>query len=131
MRRILVPVLTAGFAAALTIAGPASGASASVSVTGTASCPSGYLCVWDQTSYNGNIYKFSGTNKSWTSWAINDHDASWYNHGTSGLKACIWGDEYSVIWGWGGGLKSVASGTSSPSDSNRAYKGSSNSWGNC
>ncbi|MEV0787590.1 peptidase inhibitor family I36 protein [Streptomyces sp. NPDC050423] len=28
----------------------------------TADCPSGYLCVWDQTSYNGHMYKFSGSN---------------------------------------------------------------------
>ncbi|WP_338933150.1 peptidase inhibitor family I36 protein [Streptomyces netropsis] len=124
MRRTLVSILAAGFAAALTIAGPVSDASAAP--TGTAACPSGYLCVWDQINYQGNMYKFSGKNASWAAWAINNHDSSWYNHGTSGLDACVW--QYEGYWG---SVKVIKAGTSSPSDSGHAHLGSSNSWGDC
>ncbi|MFI9213941.1 peptidase inhibitor family I36 protein [Streptomyces sp. NPDC053253] len=122
MRRTLIPLVSVGFAAALTLAGPASSASAA----GTADCPRGYLCVWDQTNYQGNMYKFSGTNFSWGSWAIDNHDSSWYNNGTSGLNACVWQGV-----GYTGSVKAIRSGTSSPSDATHAHRGSSNSWGNC
>ncbi|MFC9393567.1 peptidase inhibitor family I36 protein [Streptomyces sp. NPDC057027] len=125
MRRTLMSALTACFAAALTLVGPAAGG-ASALPSGTAACPSGYLCVWDQINYQGNMYKFSGSNSSWAAWAINNHDSSWYNHGTSGLNACVWQYE-----GYLGSVKVIRAGTSSPSDSGHAHLGSSNSWGNC
>ncbi|MBB4983403.1 MULTISPECIES: peptidase inhibitor family I36 protein [Streptomyces] len=125
MRRTLMSALTACFAAALTLGGPAAGG-ASALPSGTAACPSGYLCVWDQINYQGNMYKFSGSNSSWAAWAINNHDSSWYNHGTSGLNACVWQYE-----GYLGSVKVIRAGTSSPSDSGHAHLGSSNSWGNC
>ncbi|MBP0448793.1 MULTISPECIES: peptidase inhibitor family I36 protein [unclassified Kitasatospora] len=123
MRRFLTSLLTLGFAAVLSVAAPVAGAGAAT--TGTAACPSGYLCVWDQTEYRGNMYKFKDAN-SWESWAINNHDASWYNHGTSGLCAYVW--QYSD---YSGTVKVIKPGTSSPSDSAHAHRGSANSWGNC
>ncbi|MFD9104646.1 peptidase inhibitor family I36 protein [Streptomyces virginiae] len=125
MRRTVISVLTTCLAAAFTVAGPATSASAAPS--GTAACPSGYLCVWDQTNYQGNMYKFAGSNSSWAAWAINNHDSSWYNHGTSGLNACVW--QYEGYWG---DVKVIRAGTSSPGPDNaHAHEGSSNSWGNC
>ncbi|WP_326763471.1 peptidase inhibitor family I36 protein [Streptomyces sp. NBC_01591] len=125
MRRTLVSALTtAGIAAALTVIGPVS--STSAAPTGTAACPSGYLCVWDQTGYKGHMYKFSGKNASWEAWPINNHDASWYNNAKSGLDACVWqGKNYT------GSVKVIKAGKSSPRDSAHAHRGSSNSWGNC
>ncbi|MGW2659151.1 peptidase inhibitor family I36 protein [Streptomyces sp. NPDC001478] len=116
LNRVL-PLVAAATAAVFL--GPVSPAQAA-----TADCPSGYLCVWDQTSYNGKMYKFSGSNSSWSAWAIENHDSSWYNHGTSGLNACIW--QYP---GYLGSVKVVASGTSSPQDAAHAHLGSSNNWG--
>ncbi|MCX4773753.1 peptidase inhibitor family I36 protein [Streptomyces sp. NBC_01285] len=90
----------------------------------TADCPSGYLCLWDQTHYNGNMSKFKDANASWSGYNINNRDSSWYNHGTSGLNACIWQGYY-----YTGSVKIVASGTSSPQDAAHAHQGSSNNWG--
>jgi hypothetical protein len=116
----------AGLAAAAAIAAAAIVMPALPAQAGTAACPSGYLCVWDQTYYRGNMYKFSGKNFSWASWAINNHDSSWYNNGTSGLNACVW-----QYVGYSGPVKVIRAGTSSPVDSIHAHRGSSNSWGNC
>ncbi|WP_371098804.1 hypothetical protein, partial [Streptomyces sanglieri] len=49
---------------------------------------------------------------------------SWYNHGTSGLNACVWQYSYNT-----GSVKVVASGTSSTQDAAHAHLGSSNNWG--
>ncbi|GAA4915859.1 peptidase inhibitor family I36 protein [Streptomyces coeruleoprunus] len=125
-RRLLSLAAAAGAAALLPLAGPAAPAQAADAV-----CAAGYLCVWDQTSYEGRKAVFKDTNKSWAGYFINNKDASWANAGTSGLNACVWGDEYSMVWGWGGGVKVISAGTSSAKDAYRAYKGSSNSWGNC
>ncbi|MCG0066604.1 peptidase inhibitor family I36 protein [Streptomyces tricolor] len=69
---------------------------------------------------------FSGNNSGWASWAINNHDASWYNNGTSGLYACVWQSQY-----YTGSVKVIKVGTSSPADSVHAHRGSSNIWGDC
>ncbi|MEU9763436.1 peptidase inhibitor family I36 protein [Streptomyces sp. NPDC047985] len=125
MRRIFVPVFAAGFSAALVFGGPASSAAPTVA-EGLAACPKGYLCVWDQTDYKGRMYKFKDANASWGNYAIENHDASWYNNNKSGLNACVW--QYK---GHMGSVKVIKAGTSSPKDANHAHKGSSNSWGDC
>ncbi|MEE1805844.1 peptidase inhibitor family I36 protein [Streptomyces sp. BE133] len=119
MRLTRVLPLVAAATIAAVFLGPVSSAQAA-----TADCPSGYLCVWDQTSYNGKMYKFKDSNASWSGYAIENHDSSWYNHGTSGLNACVW--QYSY---YTGSVKVVASGTSSPQDAAHAHLGSSNNWG--
>ncbi|MEV0787629.1 peptidase inhibitor family I36 protein, partial [Streptomyces sp. NPDC050423] len=68
--------------------------------------------------------KRAAPNSDWSAWTINNHDSSWYNHGTSGLNACVWQGYY-----YTGSVKVVASGTSSPQDAAHAHLGSSNNWG--
>lgn len=125
MRRILFPVLAAGFSAVLVLAGPASSA-APTAAQGTAACPKGYLCVWDQTDYKGHMFKFKDSNSTWGGYAIENHDASWFNNNKSGLDACVW--QYK---GFAGSVKVIKAGKSSPGDAAHAHKGSSNSWGKC
>ncbi|GGR08970.1 peptidase inhibitor family I36 protein [Kitasatospora griseola] len=118
--------LSLAVAAALAAALIPAGSAGATTTSGTADCPAGYLCVWDQINYQGNMYKFSGENFSWSAWAINNHDSSWYNHGVSGLNACVWQYE-----GFSGSVKVIKAGTSSPSDPAHAHYGSSNNWGKC
>ncbi|MER5349404.1 peptidase inhibitor family I36 protein [Kitasatospora sp. NPDC002551] len=118
MRRALLSALSTAVMAAALAVGPVPGAHAA----GTADCPRGWLCVWDQTDYQGHMFKFKDANATWPA-AIENHDASWFNNGTSGLTACIWqGGAYT------GTVKAVKAGASSPRDSAHAHRGSSNDW---
>lgn len=56
----------------------------------TGYCPSGYLCVWWDSHYQGDRYQFGGDNDYWSAWAIANDDSSSYNHGTTGRKASIY-----------------------------------------
>ncbi|MFD3912933.1 peptidase inhibitor family I36 protein [Streptomyces sp. NPDC058603] len=118
MRRALVSIVSVGFAATLTLVGPATTASA-----GTADCPRGYLCVWEHPNYEGRMFKFGGSNASWGSWDIEDKDSSWYNNGTEGMIACVWSAR-----NYQGTVKAIQPQTSSPSDAIHGDNGSSNNW---
>ncbi|WP_404870366.1 peptidase inhibitor family I36 protein [Kitasatospora griseola] len=102
---------------------PAGSADAAPALTGTAACPSGYLCVWDQPDYQGKMYQFRSDNFSWWGWDIDDNDRSWYNNGTSGKYACVW-----QFANYSGSVKAIAPHTSSPHDYNHETRGSSNDW---
>ncbi|BAJ33252.1 MULTISPECIES: peptidase inhibitor family I36 protein [Kitasatospora] len=122
MRLRVKTAMAAAIAMAATLL-PAGSAQAAHGRTGTAACPSGYLCVWDQPDFRGRMYRFLGDNASWGDWAIDNNDRSWFNNGTSGTYACVW--QYVNLVGH---AKALAPGEASPDDPGHAGRGSSNDW---
>jgi hypothetical protein len=101
------------------------GITSGVSAASLASCPAGALCVYDQTYYNGTLYRFFGTNSSWAPYGIEDRNASWFNNGTSGRWARIW-EHRSCTGNWHAIARGV--GVYDGSGSVVYKKGSSNDW---
>jgi hypothetical protein len=89
-------------------------------------CPSTYLCVWWDSGFVNSRYQFAGNNTSWSQWAIEDDDSSWYNHGTSGLNVQVYKDS-----GYRNTTICVHYQQSVAADSFANDKGSSNLWGGC
>jgi hypothetical protein len=102
------------------------GTTSGVSATSLSSCPAGALCVYDQTYFNGTLYRFFGTNSSWGPYGIEDRNASWFNNGTTGRWARIWENRSCT-----GSFDAVARGVGvyDGSIASPVYKkGSSNDW---
>jgi Peptidase inhibitor family I36 len=89
MRRSLVGKLAATAALAAAMIAPSVG-SATLS-----QCPSQNFCAWTASNYSGTVAKqiqvnnpFWNTTAGWN--VLYNNDRSWYNHGTSGLRACVY-----------------------------------------
>jgi hypothetical protein len=89
-------------------------------------CQSTYLCVWWDSGFAGSRYQFAGNNSSWSAWAIQDDDSSWFNNGTSGLRVQVYKDSGYANTTVCVGYKQQISFNSFAND-----KGSSNLWNGC